>query len=235
MNPNNTNDQNKDQANDRIREATITITKIASVLIAIAIVAACYSYTKVSDMILQMVIYCICTVLCLVASVLIAAAVSARRAHKHKRNFFLYDRKKKTDVSVNDLTFDTVRTRLCEFMSIFKHKGKLYIGDLFSSNSTVPEHFKPLFCYELLYELATNDGIDAGIFLSFGSECGEVFAKYLRQNEDYEMATKIYSYIIDFESGDKRIAEFKEYMQSMDEHIKDQMLVYTKNNIDKFN
>jgi hypothetical protein len=173
-------------------------------------------------------------ILCFIATTLITVTMSARRAFKNRRNFFLYDKKKKTDISPAELTFDSVRSKICEFMSIFKHKGKLYIGDLFSNNATVPEHFKPLFCYELLYELATDDGLEAGVFLSFGSECAEVFAKYLRENEDYELATRIYSYIVDFESGDKRIAEFKDYMSSMSQHIESKMLGYTKENIEKF-
>jgi hypothetical protein len=160
--------------------------------------------------------------------------VSALRSLKNRRNFFLYDKKKKADITASELTFDTVRSKICEFMSIFKHKGKLYIGDLFSNNATVPEHFKPLFCYELLYELATDDGLEAGVFLSFGSECAEVFAKYLRENEDYELANKVYAFIVDFEAGNRRTAEFKQYMNTQTEHIKTKMLGYAVSNIEKF-
>ncbi len=233
MNPNN--DQNRDLKAEQIREATIKMNKLAAVLIAIAVIAACYSYTKVTDGFLQMVIYWISAVLCMVASIFISTAFSVRRAQKHRRNFFLYDKKKKADILPSELSFETVRRRICEFMSIFKHRGKLYVGDLFSENATVPEHFKPLFCYELLYELATNDGLDAAVFLSFGSECADVFAKYLRQNEDYELANNIYSYIVDFESGNRRTAEFKEYINTKGEHIQSKMLGYAVDNIEKFN
>ena len=234
MNPNDTQKTKNEIIDERVRELSIKIIKIASVIIAIAIVTACYGYTKLDEGIGQMMTYCVSITLCTIATVMILIATSIRRARKNRRNFFLYDKKKKANIEPSELTFDLVRTRICDFMSIFKHRGKLYIGDLFSDDATVPELFKPLFCYELLYELATGDGLEAGVFLSFGSECAEVFARYLRQNEDYELATRIYSYIVDFESGDKRIAEFKDYMSTMSQHIETKMLGYTKENIEKF-
>jgi len=234
LNPNNT-PNNQEGRLDSIKEATMKIIKFASVLIAIAIVAACYSYTKIEDAFSQLIVYSVSGGLCMIATLLISISISVRRSQKNRRNFFLYDKKKKSEIAPEELTFDTVRRRICDFMSIFKHRGKLYVGDLFSENATVPEHFKPLFCYELLYELATDDGLEAGVFLSFGSECADVFAKYLRENEDYDLANKIYGYIVDFESGNKRIAEFKEYMSSMGDHISSKMLGYAKDNIEKFN
>ncbi len=234
MNPNNK-QQNEDLRDEQVREAIIKINKIAAVLIAVAIVAACFAFTKVSSEVVQMIIYWISTGLCVMASVLFVISISVKKAQKSRHNFFLYDPKKKIEVDVKDLSFDTARQRTCEFMSIFKRRGKLYVGDLLGESSTVPEHFKPLFCYELLYELAIDDGIDTELFLSLGGECASVFAKYLRQNEDYDLANNIYSFLVDFEKGNLRTAEFKEYIGSKGNHIQEKTMKYIADNIEKFN
>ena len=235
MNSQNQQNNTPDNSPEKLREATSKLIKIASVIIAIAIVTVCYGYTRVTDDAARMVVYGIGSVLSTLGSMLLIITFAARNAIKNKRNFFLYDRKSKTDIALSELTFDTVRHKICEFMSIFKRRGKLYVGDLLDDNSTVPEQFKPLFCYELLYELSQNDGISARAFLSFGSDCAEAFSKYLRQNGDYELASSVYTYIVDFSAGNERVAEFKEYISSKGEHIKSKMLAYAKDNIEKFN
>lgn len=226
---------NRDIHKEKLREAGMKLIKVGSVMIAIAIVTLCYGLAKVDDDLTRTVVYSIGWGLALIGAFLIFTTISAMRSLKNRRNFFLYDKKKKSDIAPSELTFDTVREKICEFMSIFKHRGKLYVGDILSDNAVVPEHFKPLFCYELLYELSTGEGMDAGVFLSFGDECATVFAKYLRQNEDYELANTIYSYISDFSAGNRRIAEFKAFMSDKCDHIRAQMLKYAKDNIEKFN
>ena len=214
-----------------MREAAIKLIKFASVIIAIAIIVLCYGIAKVDNDETRMVVYSIGWGLALVGAFLIFTTLSAMRSMKNRRNFFLYDKRKKADIAPSELTFDTVRAKICEFMSIFKHRGKLYIGDILGENTTVPEHFKPLFCYELLYELSMGEGLDARIFLSFGNECANVFAKYLRQNEDYELATSIYTYIVDFSSGNGRVAEFKDFMSTSAKKCSNTQLTTSKNSI----
>jgi hypothetical protein len=135
--------------------------KLAAVMIGAAIVACCYSYTKVDEVIVRILILAMSLITIGVAVLMISAVIFARRADKSRNNFFLYDRKTKKEISVGELTFKEMRVRLLGFMSVFRHKGKIYIGDLLADGKTVPEQFKPLFCYELLYELATDDGLDA--------------------------------------------------------------------------
>lgn len=226
---------NQDIQKEKLREAGMKLIKIASVIVAAAIVTVCYAFTKVDNEATRTVVYGIGWGLAILGSFIIFTTVSAMRSLNNRRNFFLYDKKKKADITPSELTFDTVRGKICEFMSIFKHRGKLYVGDILGESATVPEHFKPLFCYELLYELSINEGLDANVFLSFGDECANVFAKYLRQNEDYELATALYTYIVDFSQGNRRVSEFKAYMSSQKEHIQSKMLGYAVDNIDKFN
>jgi len=227
--------EKKEIAAEMRREARIGIIKIASVGIAIAIVLACYSYTKVEDQFSQMALYVLASFIVGIATIFIMGAASLGRAEKNRRNFFLYDRKKKADIPVSSLTVKDVRGRLIDFMTIFKRRGKLYIADLFDENPNIPEYFKPLFCYEILYELASDEGMDATAFLRFGGECADVFSKYLRENGDYELANRLRSFIIEHSEDNNNTESFKEYMKTKKEHISEKMLGYAVKNIEKFN
>lgn len=215
-------------------DGIMKIIKFASVLIGIAIVIACYAYTRIENGMWQMLTYLIAAFVFSAAVFIIFVVIAGTRAGRHRGNFFLYDRKTKKELPVSALTFEHIRDRVLRLMAIFKYKGKLYIGDLFSDNINVPDQFKPLFCYEILYELATDDGMDAEAFLSFGNECADIFSRYLGQNGDHELAAKIRSYIFDFSSGNKGVEEFKGYMREQGEHIRSRMLKYTLDNINKF-
>ncbi len=229
-------EQNKNNLNENENPRPLGegIIKLAAVLIGAAVVISCYSYTQVDEPFVQTVWYCVAAMLIVVASFLITVVVFARRADKHRNNFFLYDRKTRRDLPVSELTFGEMRKRLLGFMSIFRRRGKIFVGDLLVDEKAVPEHFKPLLCYEILYELATDDGMDAESFLSFGPECADVFSKYLRANEDYELAVNIRSFIFDFADGNKRIDEFKSFMSTKAKHIEGKMLDYARTNIEKF-
>ncbi len=225
----------KQSSSEAIREAKIKIIKIASVGIAGAIVLTCYAYTQLEDAIVQTVLYGISSLIATFAGIFILGAVSLGRAEKNRHNFFLYDRRKKADIAVSELTLATVRERLIEFMSIFKRRGRLYIGELFDENPHIPEHFKPLFCYEILYELAVGEcSVDAVTFLGFGNECADIFTKYLRENGDYELATSIRSYIFDHSKQNDNSESFTEYLRTKKEHIEAKMLGYAVSNIEKF-
>ncbi len=227
--------EKKNQAAELRREARIAIIKFASVGIAAAIILACYSYTRVEDAFSQMMLYGLASLICVIAGLFIMGAVSLGRAEKNRHNFFLYDRRKKSDIPLSSLNLKLVREKLLEFMSIFKRRGKLYVGDLFDDNPSIPEHFKPLFCYEILYELAADDGMDAFAFLGFGGECADIFTKYLRENGDFELATSLRSFISDFSDENNNSESFKEYMRTKKEHIAEKMVGYAVKNIEKFN
>ena len=227
--------ENKELAAEKRREARIKIIKFASVIIGGAIVLACYSFTKVEDSFLQMMLYGLSALMCSFSSILIMGAVAIGNFEKNRHNFFLYDKKKKADIPVSSLTVENIREKLHAFMSIFKRRGKLYVGDLFDDNPNIPDCFKPLFCYEILYELATNDGIDAVAFLGFGSECADIFTRYLRENEDYELANTLLGFVSEFSAENNNSESFKEYLKTKKTHIEEKMLGYTVKNIEKFN
>ena len=228
--------QDKNTALQERFDSIMKVIKLASVGVAVAIVIACFAFTQVEDLIISTVLYGVASLLGTVSMIFIVGSLSFWRAAKNRRNFFLYDKKAKADIPISSLKFEDVRRKLVELMSIFKRKGRIYIGDLFAENAYVPEQFKTLFCYEILYELAVEDGsIEPEIFLSFGSECAVIFSKYLRENGDYELASDVSNFLNSYSKEDSNAESFKTFIKNKKEHIEKMMLGYTVDNIDKFN
>lgn len=225
------NDQNN-QNMPSIEEVGEKIIRIGAVLVAAAIILFCFAYTKIDSPILQAVAFGFAGLIGCVGLFIIVVAALGIRAEKHKTNFFLYDKKKKGNIELGELTVAEIRKRLEEFMSTFKHRGRLYIGDLFAENRYIPEHFKPLFCYELLCQIAEGSKTQAETFLSYGIECADVFTKYLSQSSDYELSTSVRAFISEYTDGEAE--DFYTYIINQKQSIEEKMLNYTVANIEKF-
>lgn len=217
-----------------IEEVGEKIIRFGAILVAAAIILFCFAYTKIESPLLQAVAFGFSGLLGCVGIFIIVVIAAGIRAEKHKTNFFLYDKKKKKNIELCDLTVTEIRKRLSDFMSTFKHRGKLYIGDLFDESRHIPEYFKPLFCYEVLCQIAEGSKSQAETFLSFGFECAEVFSKYLSQNSDYELASRIKSYIAEYSGGEHKTESFCSYISEQKQSIEEKMLNYTVTNIEKF-
>ena len=232
MDQNNNTQEQKEAAKDAVSK----LIRIASVMIAIAIVGICFAYTKLDGTgIGQIAVYAVSALLALLGAFIIFVMAYGTHLDKHRNNLFLYDKKTKKDIPVSELTVERIRERLVLQMAVFKRGGKLYVGDLFESRViTVPEAIKTLFCYELLCEIADEKGADPSVFLSFGAECADIFTKYLGANDDHELALKIKGYFFAY-ADDKSVAEeFCEYVKSKKEHLQKNMLDFTVKNIEKF-
>ncbi len=224
---------NQNNQNRRPDEAVSKIIRFFSIVLAISIIAFCYALARLDGGVVRMLVFILSSLFGLLAIFVVSVMILGGSIDNDGKNFFLYDRKKKTEISAEELTVATVRERLLRYMSVFKRRGRLYIGDLFDEKQNIPEHFKPLFCYELLCEIA-DSGADAELFLSFGLECAEIFARYLTQSKDYDLALDIKLFFIDFSSGKKKSEDFRSYVISKKAHIEKMMLSYTKENIEKF-
>mgnify|MGYP003290624575 CR=1 FL=1 len=231
MNQNNNFD---DIPRDFLETMSRRISNFGAILIAAAIIGVCFAIAKIDHEVTKIaVIVFSCIVGVVGVFLMIVAAVGASESGP-RHNFFLYNKKKKQDMAINELTVSLVREKLTMFMASFKHRGKLYIGDLFDERQRIPEPFKTLFCYELLCELSDENGADPELFLSFGQECGEIFYKYLSQNGDYDLGLKIKTYILDFSNGEKNVDEFKSFIVAKKRYLEEKMLEYTVKNIKKF-
>ena len=215
-----------EQFNDRL-------TAFAAVIIAIGVILGCFSYAKVEELWLQVVLFIGAGFLVLFGCFLILVVKVGSKQEVRKVNLFLFDRKEGQPLSPDDLTIETVRERICAYMSAFKHRGKLYIGELFD-DPHISEPLKTLFCYELLCQIAEDGGEKAKIFLSYGYECSQTFADYLTACEDYDLAQKLKCFALDFPKRSEILQEFTCFMESQKEHLQEKMLDYTVRNIDKF-
>jgi len=224
---NNNNDTNYAAINARI-------IRFGSVLVALSIILVCFAMAKIDNLFFKVLLNVVAGVVGCFGLFLIITVIVGIRMSKVDSNFFLYDKKKKTNIPVGELTVKEIRSRLFSLMSVFRYKGRLYIGDLFSDERSIPDVFKTLFCYELLCELSEDSMLEAEKFLSFGDECGDIFFKYLSLNSDYELAEDIRSYIRDYSDGKSGVEEFHQYIIAKKQSFETKMLDYTVENIDSF-
>ena len=203
-------------------------------MIGAAIIGVCFAIAKMDNEVAKVAIIVFSGVVALIGVFLMIIAFVGANELRDKHNFVLYNKKKKQDIAIGELTISEIRSRLTAFMSSFKHRGKLYVGDLFDDRQRIPEPFKVLFCYELLCEIGDDKGADPEVFLSFGHECGEIFYNYLAKNGDHELGLKIKTYILEFGEGKKNVDEFKGFILSKKQYLEEKMLNYTVENIKKF-
>ena len=206
----------------------------ASIMIALAIVGICFAIARVEDTLTKIVIISVSCVLVGIAAILIASLAYLKYRQTHKRNFFLYDTKKKKDINVSDVDFALVRVKVQDYMSMFKRGRMLYVGELFVDRPWNVPGIKPLLCYELLYELACEESVQScHTFLSYGEECRKIFSQQLMECRDFELSEKMSNFFTDFKTN-KSAEEFCEYIKSQKSHIERAMVEYTRANIDKF-
>ena len=228
------NETRKNRLNEQF-EAMMKTVKISSIGVAAAIIIACFAFTQIEDLIFCTVLYGVSALVGTVSMMFIFGSISLWRAEKNRRNFFLYDKKAKKDMPISALSFDEVRRRLVEFMSIFKRRGKIYLGDLFIDTPHIPEQFKTLFCYEILYEVALGDGsLPPEVFLGYGDECADIISDHLRRNGDYELAAAVSGYVKEYSEEKGNANSFMEYIRNKKKHIEEKMLGYAVDNIEKF-
>lgn len=210
------------------------LSNIGAILIGAAVIGVCFAIARMENEVVKVAIIALSGLVGVLGIFLMIVAYVGSSEIRNKHNFFLYNKKKKQDMAIGELTISEIRNRLTAFMSSFKHRGKLYVGDLFDERQRIPEPFKILFCYELLCEIGDNKGADPEVFLSFGHECGEIFYRYLSKNGDHELGLKIKTYILEFGEGKENVDEFKGFILSKKQYLEEKMLNYTVENIKKF-
>lgn len=209
--------------------------RIACVLFAVSVIAICFGVARVESMPVRIAIFVSATFMILLGALFVYAAIYSKYSKTHKKNYFLYDKKRKGDRELSELDFELVRAKVIDYMSLFKHGKRLYVGEMFTDTPWTVEAMKPLLCYELLYELSGSNSIEScKMFLGYGAECSAIFSKHLMETGDYELSESVAKFFADF-SGDRETAErFSEYMASKKSYIESKVIEYTKKNIDKF-
>ena len=152
-----------------------------------------------------------------------------------KPNYFLYDASTKKNVSVDKLTLQVVNRRMDRYFSEFApSEGKLWTdGILENPELDMEDAFKPLVAYKLLFDLADRD-------VEKGWRCFEVASPAtveficcgLDMNGENEIAGNLLKMkaIVPFQ-----VKYVRDYLVSNANYLQTKMLMYVRDNIEKFN
>ena len=151
-----------------------------------------------------------------------------------KPNYFLYSSQAKRNVSVQKLTFQVINARMNRFLSGYAaSEGKLWNDRILDDPYLdMPEEFRPLVAYKMLFGLADKDSEIGWRCLENASEDTVAFIrKGLEMNRDTEFASAFERIMAQKPVNMQVIRDYlvknKRYMQS-------KMTKYVIENIDRF-
>ena len=149
-------------------------------------------------------------------------------------NFFLYDSKSKKNMPLEALTFAVVNNRMNRFFANYaSSEGKIWTeGILDNPQLDMPDEFKPLVAYKLLFNIA-HTNVDGGwkCFEVSSIQTVEFICKGLEQNGDKELAKNLRM----MKSAQPfQISYVKEYLVNNKAYLQSKMLRYVRENIAKF-
>lgn len=150
-------------------------------------------------------------------------------------NFFLFDRTKKKNISVDHLTFQIVNERMSFFQTLVCNSPEqLWQNDILDNNVKMGYRkvFRPLLAYKMLYDLADKD-IAAywDLLLHASPETIASLCSALEQGGEKDMV-KAFRYIM--ENQRENPAKIKEFVTGNMRYIRGRMLGYIKRNIELF-
>ena len=215
------------------RDVERKMIRMAVVLIAIATLAACFAFVRIPMSLVRVIVLCLAAFPLVIALFLIYIVILGHAAGRQKRNFFLYDRRHRKNISPEDLTAERVSDCLMRYMALFRQGKQLYLSTLFDENGGAPEAFKPLFCYQLLGMLS-GSAEDAQLcaFLACGKELADAFSTYLTLAGESAMGRDLQAYIAEFDG--ENVTPFRNYLHEKSDYLAERMLAYTKEHIHDF-
>ncbi len=158
-------------------------------------------------------------------------AISCGKSH----NVFLYDKKTKREIKIEDLTFE----RICEFLDlyiglIFNDRKRLLFTDLFNSDllKKAPKIYHSLIQLRLLsiwMEIDTGDNWN--LFAEIDKNYINTMEDVLFNCGEYQISSRL-QYLWSSYSGDD--TEIKNFFLNNIEYLKEFILSYVKTNIHSF-
>ncbi len=150
-------------------------------------------------------------------------------------NFFLFDRVKKKNIPLDDLTFKIVNERMTFFQSLVSSSmEQLWQSEVLNSNVQMGQRkvYRPLLAYKMLYDLPDKD-IAAYWDLLFRAspETIDALCGALEQGGEQEMV-KAFRYIM--ENYRDNPDKIKDFVRGNMRYIRGRMLGYIKKNIELF-
>lgn len=149
-------------------------------------------------------------------------------------NYFLYNPKTKRNISVQKLTFETVNSRMNRFLSKYAtSEGKIWNERVLDNPYLeMPEEFKPLVAYKLLFGLADKDAEMGWKCLeNASSDTVRFICNGLRANGDNEFAATIERLTAE---KPVNIRVLRDYLVRNKRYVQKKMLNYAIANIESF-
>ena len=149
-------------------------------------------------------------------------------------NYFLYDSNTKKNVTVDKLTLPVVSKRMDRYFSNYApSEGKLWTDKVLENPELdMDDAFKPLVAYKLLFDLADRD-MEKGwkCFELASYETVDFVCRALEMNGEDEVAGNIRKM--------KQVQPFqvkyiRDYLVSNRDYIQTKMMMYVRDNIDRF-
>ena len=151
-------------------------------------------------------------------------------------NFFLYDGKTKSNVSIDDLDFETVNRKMTFVMTkLSSTASQVWTENVFEQENEVfdgDDSFVPLVAYKILYDLSdrANESI-WNLYVMADASIIDSIVSALEANDDGDLG-KAFKYLHEnaegnYERTEKFLADNKKYIQN-------KMVKYVKTNINRF-
>ena len=151
-------------------------------------------------------------------------------------NFFLYETSKKSNMPLDDLTFDHVNKKMTYFMShVAKNAREVWEKDVVGSENEIfgdDNQFRPLAAYKVLFDLTdrSNETI-WNLYLAASDEIIVSIVDALALGGDIELGKAIRHLHKTAEGDSEKTMKF---LSDNKAYIQKKMVKYVKQNIEKF-
>lgn len=148
-------------------------------------------------------------------------------------NYFLYNPQMRRNISVQKLTFQTINARMNRFLSGYaSSEGRIWNERVLDNPYLeMPEEFKPLVAYKLLYGLADKDAEAGWKCLENASEDTVSFiCDGLGMNNDNELAATLKQML----QAPVNMTVVRDYLVRNKRYLQSKMTKYVIDNIDNF-
>lgn len=150
-------------------------------------------------------------------------------------NFFLFDRQKKRNISIDELNFTIVNERLSFLLTaVSRSMEELWNEDVLENELKLGYRkvYRPLIAYKMLYDLADKNIDSYWSYLENASpETVQSIAKALEQAGETEMV-KVFRFIMDNYRNEP--AKIRNFVSGNLKYIRGRIMAYIKHNIEMF-
>lgn len=200
-----------------------TVAGIALVLSIFGVIAAI-----LSDSVLTKILIFICSTLLIILALLYIFVILLSR--NNVPNFFLYDEKTNRNISIEQLDYESVSSRLDNFIErmggmdfLIQRRG------LENGNFGIGAILRPVIVYRLLYRSALDDNV----LMLIGTSDDRVFSvifRCLEEAGDKDMASVVQRYHNNSVNADN----FKRFLINNQKYIQGRTMAYISKNIERF-